>query len=126
MSEEDRKWLEQLIEENKESDSELTYTYCPFSVLYALQHENRQLKQKYEMQKDSNKLLCKAITCDDCDCKVCEAHKENIKYKSVLDEIREQLKKIKPDLDFEPWSVYKVSGSKLFDLLQILDKVGKE
>ena len=43
--------------------------------------------------------------------------------KSVLDEIREQLKKIKPDLDFEPWSIYKVSGSKLFDLLQILDKV---
>ena len=54
--------------------------------------KNQQLKQKYEMQKDSNKLLCKAITCDDCDCKVCEAHIENIKYKSVLDEIREQLK----------------------------------
>ena len=52
-----------------------------------------------------------------------ELIKENKKYKSVLDEIREQLKKIKPDLDFEPWSVYKVSGEKLFDLLQILDKV---
>ena len=57
-----------------------------------LQQENQQLKQKYEMQKDSNKLLCKAITCDDCDCKVCEAHIENIKYKSVLDELKEQLK----------------------------------
>ena len=41
----------------------------------------------------------------------------------VLDEIREQLKKIKPDLDFEPWSIYEVSGGNLFDLLQILDKV---
>lgn len=45
------------------------------------------------------------------------------KYEKVLDEIREQLKKIKPDLDFEPWSIYKISGDKLFDLLQILDKV---
>lgn len=62
------------------------------SYIKQLQQENQQLKQKYEMQKDSNKLLCKAITCDDCDCKVCEAHIENIKYKSVLDEIREQLK----------------------------------
>lgn len=43
MNKEDREWLDQLIEENKESDNELTYTYCPFSVLYALQQENQEL-----------------------------------------------------------------------------------
>ena len=37
MSEENRKWLEKLIRENKESSNELTYTYCPFEVLYQLQ-----------------------------------------------------------------------------------------
>ena len=88
-----------------------------------LQQENQLLKQKYEMQKDSNKLLCKAITCDDCDCKVCEAHKENIKYKSVLDEIREYINE---------HSIYFATKEKVGnyfancscdELLQILDKV---
>lgn len=58
-----------------------------------LQVENKQLKQKYEMQKDSNKLLCKAITCDDCNCSVCEAHKENKELKKQLEEYKEQVNK---------------------------------
>lgn len=41
MSEENRKWLEKLIKDNKESSNELTYTYCPFEVLYQLQEENK-------------------------------------------------------------------------------------
>lgn len=69
--------------------------------------ENRQLKEKVKWYKKENKHNQKII----------------IKDTKVLDEIREQLKKIKPDLDFEPWSIYKVSGDKLFDLSQILDKV---
>ena len=48
MSEENKKWLEQLIKENKESSSELKYTYCPFEVLYQLQQENKQLKEKLD------------------------------------------------------------------------------
>lgn len=45
MNKEDREWLDQLIENNKESDNELTYTYCPFRVLYQLVNENNQLKE---------------------------------------------------------------------------------
>lgn len=48
MSEENRKWLEQLIKENKNSDNELTYTYCPFEVLYQLQEENKKQKEIIE------------------------------------------------------------------------------
>lgn len=48
MNKEDREWLEQLIAENKGSDNELLYTYCPFSVLYALQQENNQLKEQIQ------------------------------------------------------------------------------
>lgn len=97
---------------------------------YKLKEENQQLKQKYEMQKDSNKLLCKAITCDDCDCKVCEAHIQNIKYKSVLDEIREYIEhkslyEEEYDYDYEE-NMYLsgISDEKAKeDILQILDKV---
>lgn len=42
---ENRKWLEKLIKENKESSNELTYTYCPFEVLYQLQQENQKQKE---------------------------------------------------------------------------------
>lgn len=69
-----------------------------------LQQENRQLKEQL-----GNRIV--------------EFGYKETKYKSVLDETREQLKKIKPDLDFEPWSFYTISGDKLFGLLQILDKV---
>ena len=56
-----------------------------------LQQENAQLKQKYEIQKDSNNLLCKAITCDDCDCSICKAHKENIRLQQENKELKEKL-----------------------------------
>ena len=72
-----------------------------------LRKENQQLKEKY-----LNAVADYETT-----------KSENQRLKQVLDEIREQLKKIEPDLDFEPWSIYKVSGNKLFDLSQILDKV---
>lgn len=55
MNKEEREWLERLIRENKESDSELTYTYCPFSVLYALQQENEKLKEKNTIYKSTIK-----------------------------------------------------------------------
>ena len=56
-----------------------------------LQQENEQLKQKYEFQKDSNNLLCKAITCDDCDCSICKAHKENIRLQQENEELKKNL-----------------------------------
>lgn len=57
MSEENRKWLEKLIEENKESSNELTYTYCPFEILYQLQQENKKLNgaiQTYDILLKTN------------------------------------------------------------------------
>lgn len=48
MRKEDREWLEQLLNENKESDTELTYTYCPFRVLYQLVGENKELHNKID------------------------------------------------------------------------------
>lgn len=56
MSEENRKWLEKMIKENKESSNELTYTYCPFEVLYQLQRENKILK---ENAKNNDKVVDK-------------------------------------------------------------------
>ena len=77
-----------------------------------MNEENQKLKEQLEKKYKEVGTLTNEIL-----------YEENTKLLSVLDEIREQLKKIKPDLDFEPWSIYKVSGDKLFDLLQILDKV---
>ena len=112
MSEEDRKWLEQLIRENKESDSELTYTYCPFSVLYALQQENQKLKEQLEKKYKEVGTLTNEIL-----------YEENTKLLSVLDEIREYINN---------HSIYFATKEKVGNyfancscdkLLQILDKV---
>lgn len=55
MSEENRKWLERLIKENKDSPNELTYTYCPFEILYQLQQENQQQKNRINsLQRELN------------------------------------------------------------------------
>ncbi|MBP3463813.1 MAG: hypothetical protein J6K45_04965 [Clostridia bacterium] len=40
--------------------------------------------------------------------------------KQKLHELKFDLKTIKKDLDFEPWSTYKVEGNKLFDMATIL------
>ena len=41
-------------------------------------------------------------------------------YEKATNKIVDQLRKIKNDLDFEPWSIYQVDGNILFDLLDIL------
>ena len=41
----------------------------------------------------------------------------------VLDKIKEELKKHKPDLDYEPWSEYKISGNILFDIVKLLEEI---
>ena len=96
--EEMKKLYELLQQENEKlKDRDLIIA----AELTKLQDENKQLKQKYEMQKDSNKLLCKAITCDDCNCKVCEAHKDNIELKKRLEEWEHHLKCSKGMLDIQ-------------------------
>lgn len=80
-----QKFNELLKENQKLKDRDLIIA----AELTKLQDENKQLKQKYEMQKDSNKLLCKAITCDDCNCKVCEAHKDNIELKKENKQLKD-------------------------------------
>ena len=118
MSEEDRRLIEEMKDNCiKQANYVDVKAMNKYNALRNLQQENQQLKQKYEMQKDSNKLLCKAITCDDCDCKVCEAHIQNIKYKSVLDEIR---KYINERTDRRSSCRSLVYGD---EILQILDKV---
>ena len=121
MSEEDRKWLEQLIEENKESNSELTYTYCPFSVLYALQQENQQLK---EQLKDENNYHNEAVKWYE---EAFDIEQERIKYKSVLDEIRKYIDEFIIYVDEDGEVYFKEEfRTEYNDLLEILDKVGKE
>lgn len=115
MSEEDRKWLEQLIRENKESDSELTYTYCPFSVLYALQQENQKLKEQLEKKYKEVGTLTNEIL-----------YEENTKLLSVLDEIREYIECSKEHVLEHDGSHIYLTQYAVKDLLQILDKVGKE
>lgn len=39
-----------------------------------------------------------------------------------LDQIKLQLRYIKFDLDIEPWSIYKVDGSVLFEIINILER----
>lgn len=39
--------------------------------------------------------------------------------------IRLQLRRIKKDLDFDPWSTYRVSGDILFNIVQILEGKGE-
>ena len=48
---------------------------------------------------------------------------ENIKYKKIIDKIKEELKKHKYDLDYEPWSIYKISGKILFDIVRMLEEI---
>lgn len=43
-------------------------------------------------------------------------------YKNIVKEVRKKLKEHKQDLDYEPWSEYKIKGKILFDLITILDK----
>lgn len=38
-----------------------------------------------------------------------------------IDKVKEKIFEINYDLDFEPWSVYKVNGEILFELVQILE-----
>lgn len=78
-----------------------------------LKQENQQLKQKYKMQKDSNKLLCKAITCDDCNCSVCEAHKSNVELKQRIDKA---IKYIENNMEY----FLSVTGTHTYKLLDIL------
>lgn len=45
-------------------------------------------------------------------------------YENMRKEAINKLKEHKKDLDYEPWSLYEVRGSILFDLSNILNKVG--
>lgn len=57
-----------------------------------LKVSNQHLQSRLEMQKDSNKLLCKAIMCDNCDCDtVCEAHKQQIKLQEQFQSKKQEL-----------------------------------
>ena len=124
MSEEDRKWLEQLIRENKESDSELTYTYCPFSVLYALQQENQQLKE--ELQKaDSITQSCIFEGKEESEINFRKAINLIEQYKSILDEIREYIEDniLRFSYIDELKSYHNATTEDVDNILEILDKV---
>lgn len=45
-------------------------------------------------------------------------------YENMRKEAINKLKEHKKDLDYEPWSIYEIKGSILFDLADILNKVG--
>lgn len=47
---------------------------------------------------------------------------EQIKYTHKINKAIDEMKKIKKDLDIEPWSIYKIDGSILFELLKILEE----
>ena len=40
----------------------------------------------------------------------------------VIEEVIKKIKEHKEDLDYEPWSTYKISGKILFDTVEILTK----
>ncbi len=44
---------------------------------------------------------------------------------NTLIEIKKLLRKHKNDLDYEPWSEYKISGNILFELVSALETVGE-
>lgn len=44
------------------------------------------------------------------------------KEKALYHNIRLELTQIKKDLDFEPWSTYKVAGTRLFNIERLLNK----
>lgn len=46
--------------------------------------------------------------------------------KQRIDKAIEKLKEHKHDLDYEPWSIYQIEGSILFDLVNILKGSDKE
>jgi predicted RNase H-like nuclease (RuvC/YqgF family) len=45
---------------------------------------------------------------------------EDFKYKNKIDKLKNKLKEHKKDLDYEPWSIYKIDGKVLFDLVKIM------
>lgn len=47
-------------------------------------------------------------------------------YENMRKEAINKLKEHKKDLDYEPWSLYEVRGSILFNLSNILNKVGED
>ena len=51
--------------------------------------------------------------------------RDNELLNNTLIEIKKQLRKHKKDLDYEPWSEYKISGNILFKLVSVLEKVGE-
>ena len=53
-----------------------------------------------------------------------ELKKQLEAYKNMRKEAINKLKEHKKDLDYEPWSIYEIKGSILFDLVDILNKVG--
>lgn len=89
-----------------------------------LEQENKQLKNKLAMQQDSNKLLCKAITCDDCNCTVCEAHKQQIRLEQQLKQRDEVIDKsyIRLQRLLDYYDHYKVLPPSLLDELIELHK----
>lgn len=127
MSEEEIKRIENTINENKDY-REHFHLHDYFEVEYIdklltsykqIQQENQELKQKYEMQKDSNKLLCKAITCDDCNCSVCEAHKENIELKKQFEEERNKVREYSYKLsNFRCEETYENQQKEFIDYLE--------
>lgn len=50
---------------------------------------------------------------------------DNELLNNTLIEIKKLLRKHKNDLDYEPWSEYKISGNILFELVSVLEKVGE-
>ena len=51
--------------------------------------------------------------------------RDNELLNNTLIEIKKLLRKHKKDLDYEPWSEYKISGNILFELVSVLEKVGE-
>lgn len=66
-------------------------------------NKNALIKTIKELQKEKNNMAC-----------LVNDLQEN------TDEAIEKLKEHKHDLDYEPWSEYKINGSILFDLVEIL------
>lgn len=83
-------------------------TYDLLEKIDLLEEENQRLNNDIKILLKENEAKEKVI----------------IEYENMRKEVINKLKEHKKDLDYEPWSLYEVRGSILFNLVNILNKVG--
>ena len=87
-----------------------------------LEKENKELKEEnkhiFSKVNDDELLISNAMN-------YAEAQEYKLKYEQLENIRKEAINKLKEhqyDLDYEPWAIYKIKGSILFELTEILNK----